>query len=216
MNNILLSELIVRSTLYQVLIYTCVLFLVTKYVVILHFMNTEYRVLSMLTYRYITYITNRNLIPEMVFESFNSMQKIELFVSFNSVNSDKQDTRSGYFSSHNRYALIDTNIIFSQQQGKLIADRDLYQITLNSVSQVSCAERWRLVPLFTITENNICIVDSNYGGRNGDIRDTGAPVYFQNILVAISSVGAPVGNQYFPLATTAVGPYTNWIIANAN
>lgn len=60
-----------------------------------------------------------------------------------------------------------------------------------------------------------CLRESAYPGRNGDIRDMGAPAYYQGIVVGVVSLGAPVGNSVLPVVTTSVGSYTNWVISNA-
>ncbi|KOB69232.1 Protease [Operophtera brumata] len=106
----------------------------------------------------------------------------------------------------------------STAQGGKIANRDLHQIDLVSVSSDACSELWnRLIPTIDIkiAADNFCVARPETGGRDADLRDIGAPIYYQNILMGVVTFGAPFGNERFPTVATDVSRYTNWIVETA-
>lgn len=93
----------------------------------------------------------------------------------------------------------------------------LRDVTIYTVNTEWCRLRYLELPSpGIVTENMICAGILSVGGRDACQGDSGGPLYFTsagvNILVGIVSWGHQCANGSFPGVSTAVSPYTNWII----
>ncbi|XP_037303384.1 trypsin, alkaline C-like [Manduca sexta] len=92
----------------------------------------------------------------------------------------------------------------------------LQDVTIYTVNRQLCAERYlSLHPSLQITGNMICAGILDVGGKDACQGDSGGPMYFGGVIVGIVSWGHRCANATFPGVSTAVGPYTDWIVSTA-
>ncbi|CAG4990718.1 unnamed protein product [Parnassius apollo] len=93
----------------------------------------------------------------------------------------------------------------------------LLDTTIYTVNNALCAERYLSLPTpGIVTENMICAGLLDVGGRDACQGDSGGPLYYGNIIVGIVSWGHGCANATYPGVSTAVGPYTEWIVSIAS
>ncbi|CAK1593652.1 unnamed protein product [Parnassius mnemosyne] len=94
------------------------------------------------------------------------------------------------------------------------ASNVLLDTTIYTINNAVCAERYRTLPQPAIvTENMICAGLLDVGGRDACQGDSGGPLYYGDIIVGIVSWGHGCANATFPGVSTAVAPYTDWIVS---
>ncbi|CAK1593651.1 unnamed protein product [Parnassius mnemosyne] len=94
-----------------------------------------------------------------------------------------------------------------------IASNVLLDTTIYTINNAVCAERYRTLPQPAIvTENMICAGLLDVGGRDACQGDSGGPLYYGDIIVGIVSWGHGCANATFPGVSTAVAPYSDWIV----
>uniref|UniRef100_A0A2H1VIA8 SFRICE_004671 n=1 Tax=Spodoptera frugiperda TaxID=7108 RepID=A0A2H1VIA8_SPOFR len=100
-------------------------------------------------------------------------------------------------------------------QDVIWSDRDLYSAQLFTVEHSACVERYGslLLPI-EVTDNMVCVSSAAAAGTHFGVRDGGAPIFYDGILVGFVSFGSPYGEK-FPVVATGVSPYSDWIVANA-
>ncbi|KAJ8711579.1 hypothetical protein PYW08_008533 [Mythimna loreyi] len=92
----------------------------------------------------------------------------------------------------------------------------LRDVTIYTINNALCAARYQTLPWPQIvTENMICAGILDVGGKDACQGDSGGPLYYTNILVGVVSWGHGCANATFPGVSTAVSPYTNWIVSVA-
>uniref|UniRef100_A0A2A4JSY0 Peptidase S1 domain-containing protein n=1 Tax=Heliothis virescens TaxID=7102 RepID=A0A2A4JSY0_HELVI len=90
----------------------------------------------------------------------------------------------------------------------------LLETTIYTINNQLCAARYLTLPFPQIvTENMICAGILDVGGKDACQGDSGGPLYYGNVLVGVVSWGHGCANATFPGVSTAVGPYTDWIIS---
>ncbi|KAG6446132.1 trypsin, alkaline C-like [Manduca sexta] len=100
-------------------------------------------------------------------------------------------------------------------QGGLLSPQ-LRDVVIYVINRELCAERYlTLNPPGIVTENMICAGLLDIGGRDACQGDSGGPLYYGNIIVGIVSWGHGCANETFPGLSTAVAPYSDWIVATA-
>ncbi|CAH2054928.1 unnamed protein product, partial [Iphiclides podalirius] len=93
----------------------------------------------------------------------------------------------------------------------------LLDTTIYTVNNELCAERYLTLPNpGIVTENMICAGLLDIGGRDACQGDSGGPLYLGDIIVGVVSWGHGCANATFPGVSTAVSPYTDWIVATAS
>nr|AAF24228.1 trypsin-like PiT2c precursor [Plodia interpunctella] len=92
------------------------------------------------------------------------------------------------------------------------ASSQLQHMTIYTVNNDLCRERYLQLPNQIVTPNMICAGLLDVGGRDACQGDSGGPLYYDNILIGIVSWGHQCANATFPGVSTAVAPYTNWIV----
>ncbi|XP_013186269.1 trypsin, alkaline C [Amyelois transitella] len=92
------------------------------------------------------------------------------------------------------------------------ASSQLQDVTIYTVNNELCRQRYLALPNHVVTTNMICAGILDVGGRDACQGDSGGPLYYDNILVGIVSWGHQCANDTFPGVSTAVAPYTNWIV----
>ncbi|KAI8437859.1 hypothetical protein MSG28_012076 [Choristoneura fumiferana] len=89
----------------------------------------------------------------------------------------------------------------------------LLDTTIYTINNALCAQRYLELPNPAIvTENMICAGLLNVGGRDACQGDSGGPLYYGTILVGVVSWGHGCANETYPGVSTAVAPYTPWIV----
>lgn len=112
-------------------------------------------------------------------------------------------------------SLVTIRIFVLQFQGS--ASPVLRDVTIYSVNNDWCRERYTELPSpGIVTENMICAGILGEGGRDACQGDSGGPLYYDSngnlIIVGVVSWGHQCANGSYPGVSTAVSPYTNWII----
>ncbi|CAG4990712.1 unnamed protein product [Parnassius apollo] len=93
----------------------------------------------------------------------------------------------------------------------------LLDTTIYTVNNTLCAERYLSLPTpGIVTENMICAGLLDIGGRDACQGDSGGPLYYNGIIIGIVSWGLGCGNATYPGVSTAVAPYTDWIVSIAS
>ncbi|KAJ0172390.1 hypothetical protein K1T71_012363 [Dendrolimus kikuchii] len=98
-------------------------------------------------------------------------------------------------------------------EGGSVSSPQLYSLDLLVTDPDSCAITY--LDEKTVTENNICVGLTILTGRDYDARDMGDPLYYQNVLVGLLSHGRKESEDEYPIVSTLISSYTDWIIANA-
>lgn len=93
----------------------------------------------------------------------------------------------------------------------------LRDVTIYTVNNNWCRERYLELPQpGVVTENMICAGILGEGGRDACQGDSGGPLYYKSggndIIVGVVSWGHQCANGSFPGVSTAVSPYTHWIV----
>ncbi|CAG9567792.1 unnamed protein product [Danaus chrysippus] len=92
----------------------------------------------------------------------------------------------------------------------------LRDVTIYTVNNTLCAEIYANRPRpLKVTENMICAGILGVGGKDACQGDSGGPLYYGNITIGVVSWGAGCAMAQFPGVSTAIAPYTNWIIENS-
>ncbi|KAM3960825.1 trypsin, alkaline C-like [Aphomia sociella] len=100
-------------------------------------------------------------------------------------------------------------------QGGVLSEQ-LRDVTIYTVNNDLCRERYQTLPRpLIVTNNMICAGLLDVGGRDACQGDSGGPLYYSNIIVGVVSWGHGCANETYPGVSTAVAPYTNWIVATA-
>ena len=95
------------------------------------------------------------------------------------------------------------------------SDRDLTSSRLYTSDHAACVAKYGDLPVpIKVTDNMICATIPGTSGTHWGVRDGGAPVFYDGILVGFLSFGSPYGEN-FPLVATAVSPFSEWIVENA-
>ncbi|KAJ8711577.1 hypothetical protein PYW08_008531 [Mythimna loreyi] len=90
----------------------------------------------------------------------------------------------------------------------------LRDVQIYTINNELCAARYLTLPWpQTVTKNMICAGILDVGGKDACQGDSGGPLYYSDILVGVVSWGHGCANATFPGVSTAVSPYTNWIIS---
>lgn len=66
-----------------------------------------------------------------------------------------------------------------------------------------------------ITENMFCVRRLGANGIDFDSRDAGAPVIYSDTTAGILAFGKSRENDEFPVVSTAVASYSDWIVEQA-
>nr|XP_021194195.2 trypsin, alkaline C [Helicoverpa armigera] len=92
----------------------------------------------------------------------------------------------------------------------------LLETTIFTINNQLCAARYlTLDPPRVVTPNMICAGILDIGGKDACQGDSGGPLYLGDVLVGVVSWGHGCANETFPGVSTAVSPYTNWILSTA-
>ncbi|XP_049885878.1 trypsin, alkaline C-like [Pectinophora gossypiella] len=97
----------------------------------------------------------------------------------------------------------------------------LLDVTIYTINQELCTQRYADLRPWpqVVTRNMICAGILDVGGKDACQGDSGGPLYYidnyHNILVGVVSWGHGCANETYPGISTAVSPYTDWIVANA-
>ncbi|XP_059058699.1 trypsin, alkaline C-like [Achroia grisella] len=101
-------------------------------------------------------------------------------------------------------------------QGGSVSNQ-LRDVTIFTINNDLCRERYQSLPTpALVTPNMICAGILDVGGRDACQGDSGGPLYYGNIIIGVVSWGHGCANGTFPGVSTAVSPYTNWIIDAAS
>ncbi|CAB3233879.1 unnamed protein product [Arctia plantaginis] len=96
-------------------------------------------------------------------------------------------------------------------QGGLVANNILYRMEVESKDTTGCAAQFP----GRITGDNLYVGLVGRPGRDFDPSDTGAPILYHNILAGVASFGSSATYNLLPIVSTAISPYTNWIVGAA-
>ncbi|XP_026756600.1 trypsin, alkaline C-like [Galleria mellonella] len=92
----------------------------------------------------------------------------------------------------------------------------LRDVTIYTVNNDLCRERYQTLPNpVLVTPNMICAGLLDVGGRDACQGDSGGPLYYGDIIIGVVSWGHGCANATYPGVSTAVAPYTNWILDTA-
>ncbi|KAJ0172392.1 hypothetical protein K1T71_012365 [Dendrolimus kikuchii] len=98
-----------------------------------------------------------------------------------------------------------------------LASSVLLDVTIYTVNNDLCKERYLTLPNpGIVTPNMICAGILDVGGKDACQGDSGGPLYFGDIIIGVVSWGHGCANETFPGISTAVSPYTDWIVATAS
>nr|AAR98919.1 trypsin-like proteinase T23 precursor [Ostrinia nubilalis] len=90
----------------------------------------------------------------------------------------------------------------------------LRHVTIFTINHAICRDRYATLG-WPVTENMICAGLLDVGGRDACQGDSGGPLYHGSTLVGVVSWGEGCANATFPGVSTAVAPYTSWIVSVA-
>ena len=60
-----------------------------------------------------------------------------------------------------------------------------------------------------------CVGLRNTQGRDLDSQDVGAPLFFDGVTMGVVSFGVSDGDDSYPVVSTAIASYSNWIVETA-
>ncbi|XP_072933686.1 transmembrane protease serine 9-like [Epargyreus clarus] len=90
----------------------------------------------------------------------------------------------------------------------------LLDTTIYTINNELCAQRYLELPRpGIVTPNMICAGLLDIGGRDACQGDSGGPLYYGTIIIGVVSWGHGCANATFPGISTAVSPYTDWIVS---
>ncbi|XP_023934507.2 trypsin, alkaline C-like [Bicyclus anynana] len=102
----------------------------------------------------------------------------------------------------------------TEQGGK--ASDVLLDVSIYTINHDVCRERYAtLEGRPPVTENMICAGLKDVGGADACQGDSGGPMYYGQIVIGVVSWGEGCANATFPGISTAVSPFTPWIVENS-